>query len=193
MAATLQPWRKRSRARRAARSALLLVMALISLPAEGQRGIEELTISVSAGDVMWSLQTGNPLVPGRASNPGSNTVSVSTSWSNLQPGRTWIDVCAWFASGTAALMHEDPANLMDIPASAVRISVNGGPLTPVTNTVPFGPAGAGLCIARIHVTGGTRTGTQTDVLAFDIDLSAMPDLPADDYSGLLTIQVEATP
>jgi hypothetical protein len=82
---------------------------------------------------------------------------------------------------------------MDIPSSALEIRVNGGPLLPVSQTGPFGAASAALPIFSIRITGTNKSGVRVDNLAFNMNLSALPNLPVDSYSGTLFIQAQAAP
>lgn len=168
---------------------IFVTMGWSVCPAAAQ---EFLTLSVAPGIVEWTVPRGNSLIPGRASNPGSNPVTITTSW-NLSPGRTWVDIYVYFDSASAALRHQDPMNTTDIPSSAVQLSINGAGPVAVTGTVPFGAPGAGVRLLRVHIVGNNRKSSRSDAVAFNIDLSSLPQLPPDDYSGVITIQAQATP
>ena len=158
---------------------------------------QTLTVLLSGNQVRWTNATGNPLIPGSATNNGSAPVTVTTTWANLNPGQSKpLSVWAYFNSATAALAHVSGcvgAGCMDIPSSAVEIRVNGGPLSPVNQTGPFGAAGAGLSIFSVRITGSNRSGVHVDNLAFNMNLSALANLGVDSYSGTLFIQAEASP
>ena len=143
---------------------------------------ESLTLSLSANAVNFTLAAG------AASNPGSTNITATTAWT-LKPGRTAVGVYAYFASSTAALT--DGTN--NIPSSAFFIADNGGASTALTNTVAFGAGNAGLQLANVPITGANKTASRTDAMAFNINLSTLPQLPANTYTGTLNIQAQATP
>jgi hypothetical protein len=156
---------------------------------------EFITISLSGGSVNWTNATGNSLIPGQATNPGSNTITISSSW-DLQPGRTALVLYGYFSSSTAALAHQSAVcttGCLDIPASAVEIRVNGGALTPCNSSGPFGAAGSSAQVFNLRITGANKIGNRTDVVAFNINLASLPQLPADSYAGTLSLQAQATP
>jgi len=147
---------------------------------------ESLTVSLSGASVNFTLTQGS------ASNPGNTTISATTDWV-LKPGRTGLKLYAYFDSSSMALAHQDAANTSDIPSSAVEVGVNGGALTPVSSTVVFGAANAGMQLFNQSITGANKTGSRTDTLAFNINLGSLATLPADTYNGTLHIQAQATP
>lgn len=187
----------RQAARRGLRTLVYLKLSLFLLLVSGVPALaqETLSIAISGTSVNWSTGTGNSLVPGSPNNPGSNTITITTSWS-LQPGRTSLDWYAYFASATAALQHASAVcttGCMDIPSSAVQIGINGGPLASVNATGPFGAANANLRIISLHITGANKNSNRSDVLRFNINLSSIPQLPADTYTGTLFLRAQATP
>ncbi len=142
---------------------------------------EGITISVSSASVNFTLMPASP------TNPGSTGVVVATNW-NLRPGRN-LSLYAFFSSATTALTDGGGNN---IPSSAFSISDNGGGFLSVTNSVAFGGAGAGLRLgATTKITGLNKQGTRQDNLLFNIDLSALPQLPAGNYTGVLTLRAQA--
>ncbi len=150
---------------------------------------ESLSMSLSAGNVNFTL------TPGSATNAGDTTITSTTSWV-LKPGRTNVNFYAYFGSASAALAHQDVANTVDIPSSAVEISFNGGAnqalSTSEANAVGFGAALAGKRLLNVPITGANKVTTgRADTLAFNINLSALPQLPADTYIGTVNIQVQA--
>ena len=147
---------------------------------------ESLTLSLSANAVNFTLSAGS------AANPGSTGVTATTAWT-LKPGRTSVGVYAYFASSAAALTDGAGNN---IPSSAFKVSDNGGASTALTNTVAFGAATAGLQLgASTAITGANKTGSRSDAMTFNIDLTGgtLPQLPAATYTGTLNIQAQATP
>jgi hypothetical protein len=166
----------------------LLFLLLLSGAAAAQTSI---TVSVSPGSVNWSN-----LVPGSATNAGSSNLTITTTWS-LSPagGGDNLKLYSFFTSSTAALAHSAVCTgfCPDIPSSSFQIGVNGGALTSVTGTGPFGAAGASLQLVSIPITGSNRKSSRVDTLQFNINLSTLPNLPADTYSGVLNLQAQSLP
>ena len=150
---------------------------------------ESLTVNVTSGNAITFA-----LAPNTAGNAGSGGSSVTTAWT-LKPGRTSVALWAYFTSATSALVHQTAGNTNDIPSSAVKIQVGGaGLFNPLTNVSPFNAAASGLQIgAGIAITGLNKTSSRTDTLAYQIDTTVVPQLPADSYVGTLNIQAQATP
>ena len=150
---------------------------------------ESLTVAITSG-----TSINFTLAPNTAANNGSGTSTVVTSWS-LKPGRNNIAVWAYFTSATAALNPVTAGNTVTIPSSAVKIQVNGaGAFNACTNVSPFNAAASGLQIGATSITGNTNiNGTRTDTLAYQIDTTVVPQLPADSYTGVLNIQAQTTP
>ena len=144
---------------------------------------ESLTVSLSANAVNFTLAAGS------AANPGSTNITATTAWT-LKPGRTAVGVYAYFGNAAAALTDGAGNN---IPSSAFFIADNGGASTALTNTVAFGGANGGLQLANVAITGANKTASRTDVMAFNINLTTLPQLPAATYTGTLNIQAQATP
>jgi len=144
---------------------------------------ESLTLSLSANAVNFTLAAGS------ANNAGSTNITATTAWV-LKPGRTAVGVYAYFASAAAALTDGAGDN---IPSSAFFIADNAGPSTALTATVPYGGALAGLQLANVSITGANKNSSRTDAMAFNINLSTLPQLPANTYTGTLNIQAQATP
>ena len=156
---------------------------------------QSITVSLSGGSVQWNNGFGNALTPGNSTNAGSASITISTIWS-LAITSTRLRLYAYFNSSTAALAHGSlicTTGCPDIPSSAVELKIGAGAFTPVTGSGPFGAAGASLRLLNIAITGANRNSSNTSVLAFNINLSSLPQLPADTYSGTLTIQAQATP
>jgi hypothetical protein len=144
---------------------------------------ESLTVGLSASAVNFTLTAGS------ASNVGSTNITATTAWT-LKPGRTSVVVDAYFASAAAALTDGAGDN---IPSSAFFIADNAGASTALVNTVAFGGANAGLQLANVAITAANRTSSHTDVMAYNINLTGVPQLPAATYTGTLNIQAQATP
>jgi hypothetical protein len=152
---------------------------------------ESLTVSLSGSTQTWTTGTGNPLTPGIASNPGNAGITVTTSWV-LKPGGTSVALYAYFASATAALVPT--AGTTNIPSSAFEVKVGAGAFAPVSGTnAGFGVAGSSLLLQTTAITGANKVGSATAALTFNINLSTLPQLPADTYTGTLNIQAQATP
>jgi hypothetical protein len=144
---------------------------------------ETLSVGLSANTVNFSL------TPGSAANAGSTGVTATTTWV-LKPGRTAVGVYAYFASAAAALTDGAGNN---IPSSAFTIADNAGAPAALTNTVAFGGANGGLQLANVAITGANKNSNRTDAMTFNINLTTLPQLPANTYTGTLNIQAQATP
>jgi hypothetical protein len=146
---------------------------------------ESLTVTLSANTVNFTLSAG------AANNPGSAGVTATTAWT-LASGRNSVGVYAYFTSAAAALTDGAGDN---IPSSAFYISDNAGASTPLTNSVAFGGANAGLKLATVAITGTNRSASRTDAMTFNINLTGgtLAQLPANSYTGVLNIQAQATP
>jgi hypothetical protein len=158
---------------------VVLAILVAILPASAQT----LTVSLSSSAVNF------PLTKGSASNPGSNSISATTTC-----GACFfqtVNVYAYFNSATVALTNAGN----NIPSSAFEISTNGGPFQALTNTEPFGGAAAGIQLDSFYVfLGGFFGGnSRTDTMNFNIDLSsgALSTLPPGTYTGTLTIRAQA--
>ena len=141
---------------------------------------ESVSLNLSANAVNFTL------VAGSAANAGSTSITATTTWT-LKPSRGSLNVYAFFASSANALSDGAGDN---IPSSSFQISDNGGAFAALTNTVPFGGANAGLQLASVKILGNNRQGSRTDTMNFNINLSALPNLPAGAYTGTVTIQVQ---
>ncbi|HTR67228.1 MAG TPA: hypothetical protein VMH85_15725 [Terriglobales bacterium] len=143
---------------------------------------ESVTLSLSASGVNFTL------LAGKASNPGSTSVTATTTWTFSSNHN--VTLYAYFSSSTAALTDGAGHN---IPSSAFQISHNGGAWQGLTNSVAFGGANAGLNLGRSRANGTNRQGSRTDIMNFNINLTGgtLPQLPAATYTGTLTLQVQA--
>jgi hypothetical protein len=140
---------------------------------------DSLSVNLSGNAVNFTLTAGS------ASNPGNTGISSTTTWIS-KPGRN-LHVNAYFATAGSALNDGFGNN---IPSANFRISANGGAFAPLTNTVAFGGANAGVQLFTVKITGTNKTGNHTDNLLFNIDLSTLPNLPAGTYTGTLNIQAQ---
>jgi hypothetical protein len=183
--------------------ALLTLAVLLSLPASASTNSNNttvaltatvntsLTVGLSGSTQTWNTGTANPLTPGAASNPGNAGITVTTTWV-LQPGNTSVALYGYFASAAVALA---PAvGTTNIPSSAFEIKVGAGAFTPVSGTnAGFGVAGSSLLLQTTAITGANKVSSATAALTFNINLTSLPQLPADTYTGTLNIQAQATP
>ena len=147
---------------------------------------ESLTVNVNSGtDIDFTL------LPNTAANAGNLTTSVTTAWV-LKPSRGAVQVWAYFASAAAA-MSGTAGNLVTIPSSAIKLQVGGGanPFNAMTAVSPFNAAASGLMIGSTVINGANKNSNRTDVLAYQIDTTVVPQLPADDYAGVMNIQAQA--
>jgi hypothetical protein len=146
---------------------------------------ESLTISASPSTVTFALAQG-------ATAAGSGAVTIHTTWL-LLPTRANLYLDGYFASATAALTDGNATPDL-IPTSAVLGEVpTGSPttFTAFTQTTALGPTGAGLLLFTQALTALNRAGTRTDALSLEINLAALPQLPAGTYTGTLTLQAQA--
>ncbi|HLK33242.1 MAG TPA: hypothetical protein VKT29_09145 [Terriglobales bacterium] len=149
---------------------------------------EQLTVTVTAGATVNFT-----LAPNTANNAGSTTSTVTTAWV-LGSGRTNVAVWAYFSSATAALNPTTVGNTVTIPSSAIGVQVNGaGPFNTCTAVSPFNAAASGVLIGNTAITGTNANSKRTDTLAYNINTTVVPQLPADTYTGVLNIQAQATP
>lgn len=161
------------------------VTVLLLLPTPAQAQLESLTVTLSPGAVNFAL-TRNSAV-----NAGNTAIAATFTWSVLPLVRNNVSLYAYFSSSTAALVHGNPANTVDIPSARVEVSINGAARVPFNQTVPFGAASAGRLIfsQNINLNG---SGNHTDSLALNINLSSY-NLPPDTYTGTLRLRARATP
>jgi len=168
--------------------------AMFAAPAQAQvqnSGASPIALQAVLTDSITLTLSGNAvnfnLAAGSASNPGSTSITASTTWT-LRPNVGSLKLYAFFSSSTSALTDGAGNN---IPSADFQISDNAGAFNPLTNTVPFGGANAGVQLSSTPVLGNNRTGTRNDVMNFNINLTPLPNLPAGSYTGILTIQAQA--
>jgi hypothetical protein len=76
----------------------------------------------------------------------------------------------------------------------VGVQVNGaGSFTACTTVSPFNAAASGVLIGTTAISNTNINSNRTDTLAYNIDTTVVPQLPADSYAGVLNIQAQATP
>jgi hypothetical protein len=175
-------------------AALALVAAMFVVPAQAQvrnSGASPIALNAVLSDSITLTLSGNAvnfnLVAGNASNPGSTSITATTTWT-LKPSVGNLRLYAFFSSSTSALSDGAGNN---IPSADFQISANAGPFAALTNTVPFGGANAGLLVSTVRILGNNKTGTHSDVMNFNINLTPLPNLPSGTYTGTLTIQAQA--
>ncbi len=141
------------------------------------------TLSVSASPSQVSFK-----FVSRGTASGNSPVSITTAWTGLSSGGT-INLYGYFISVSAALTGS--LSTAAIPSSAISGQMTTGlptSYTAFTQTNPLGGAGASL---ELFSTGtGSGSGSRTDALNLTIDLSTLPELPADTYTGTLVIQAQ---
>jgi hypothetical protein len=174
--------------------ALLLAAILFSAPCRAQvlnSGASPITLNAVLQDsitlTLSSHAVNFTLVAGSANNPGSTGITATTTWV-MKPSVNSLNLYAFFSSSTAALSDGAGHN---IPSADFQISDNGGAFAPLTNTVAFGGANAGLQVSSVPIRGYNKTGTNSDVMTFNINLAPLPNLAAGVYTGTLTIQAQA--
>jgi hypothetical protein len=170
-------------------SSLLLLCAVSAGAQVINSGVQTVSLNATLNDSISLTLSSNAvsfvLTAGSATNSGNTGVTATTTWIS-RPGRD-VSVLAYFSSATSALSNGAGSN---IPSAAFSISNNGGAYLPLTTTVAFGGANAGRQIFTVKVTGQNKTGTHADNMLFNIDLSALPQLPAGTYTGTLNIQAQ---
>jgi hypothetical protein len=173
---------------------LVLVAAMFAIPARAQvrnSGASPIALQAVLSQSITLTLSGNAvnfnLAAGSAANPGSTSITATTTWT-LKPSTGTLSVYAFFSNSVSALTDGAGNN---IPSADFQISNNGGAFTALTNTVPFGGANAGLLLSSTKILGFNKTGTRNDVMNFNINLSPLPNLPAATYTGTLTIQAQA--
>ena len=173
---------------------VLLAAAMFAAPVSAQvrnSGASPIALNAVLSDSITLTLSGNAvnftLVGGSASNPGSTGITATTTWV-LRPSVNSLKLYAFFSSSTAAL--SDGAGHY-IPSADFQISDNGGAFAALTNSVVFGGANAGLQVSSVPIRGYNKTGTNSDVMTFNINLAPLPTLPAGVYTGTLTIQAQA--
>ena len=175
-------------------AALILATAMFLAPAQAQvrnSGASPIVLNAVLPDSITLTLSGNAvnftLVGGSGSNPGSTSITATTTWL-LRPNVNSLKLYAFFSSSTAALSDGAGHN---IPSADFQISDNGGAFAALTNTVAFGGANAGLQVSSVRILGNNKTGTNSDLMTFNINLAPLPSLPTGVYTGTLTIQAQA--
>lgn len=178
------------------RAAALLVLAVTALAVRSHAqvrnsGASTITLQAVLSPSLTVALSGNAvnfnLTPGSASNPGSTAVTATTSWA-VNNAIGLVSLYAFFASSASAMTDGAGDN---IPSADFQISDNAGGFNALTNTVPFGAANAGLRISTTLIFLTNESGSHTDVMNFNINLSTLPNLPAGTYTGTLTLQAQA--
>ena len=178
------------------RIGLVLALAMTVLAGSSRAqvlnsGASTITLQAVLNDSISVTLSGNAvnftLTPGGTNNPGNTSITATTAWT-LKPSTGNLSLYAFFSSSASALSDGAGDN---IPSADFQISDNAGPFNALTNTVPFGGANAGLRLSTFKILGNNRSGSRTDVLNFNINLSTLPNLPAGTYTGTLTIQAQA--
>ena len=175
-------------------TALLPAVAIFAASARAQvrnSGASAIALNAVLSDSITLTLSGNAvnftLARGSASNPGSTGITAKTTWV-LRPSVNSLKLYAFFSSSTSALSDGAGHN---IPSADFQISDNGGAFAALTNTVPFGGANAGLQVSSVRILGNNKTGTNSDVMTFNINLAPLPNLSGGVYTGTLTIQAQA--
>lgn len=175
--------------------AALLVAAMLSVaPVRAQvrnSGASPITLNAVLSDSITLTLSGNAvnftLAGGSPNNPGSTGITATTTW-HLRPNVNSLKLYAFFSSSTSALSDGAGHN---IPSADFQVSDNGGAFAALSNTVPFGGANAGLQVSSVRILGNNKTGTNSDLMTFNINLAPLPNLPTGVYTGTLTIQAQA--
>jgi hypothetical protein len=158
---------------------------------------EALTVTVNSGAIVNFNLASNT-----AANPGSVPTVVTTAWV-LKKGRANVNVWAYVAVSASALTGTGGAPPV-IPASAVGLTTTAGANAPTVNngtlaTTPSGggaPAfivagGSGLMFATKPITVANQASSIGASIAWNIDTTFNAQLPADTYTGTVSIQAQA--
>jgi hypothetical protein len=119
----------------------------------------------------------------------NSPISITTAWSDFSKNST-IHLYGYFTSSSAALTGNLSGDL--IPSSCVYGQMTTGlPTTysAFTQTNPLGGAAASLDLFSQAVTG-RGSASRTDALNLEINLTSLPTLPADTYTGTLIIEAQ---
>ena len=155
---------------------------------------ESLTLTVNSGtDIDFTL------LANTAVNSGNLTTSVTTAWV-LKPSRAAVQVWAYFGTAAAA-MNGTAGNLVTIPGEKSQYSNLGFGILDYTMSRAAGQPYEDfmreevfLKLGLTHTSvglGNNKNSNRTDVLAYQIDTTVVPQLPADDYAGVMNIQAQA--
>jgi hypothetical protein len=146
-------------------------------------GPSSLSVSVTPSALSFNLVAKGEAV-------GNSPINITTSYSGMTMSGN-LNLYAFFISSTAALAGN--LSTAAIPSSAVSGQMTTGlPATYIafTQTSPVGGAGASLKLISQNVPAGAGT-SRTDVLSLKINLTNIPQLPADTYTGTLILQAQA--
>lgn len=150
---------------------------------------ESLTVSATPTTVTFALTPGGTAM-------GNSPVSVTTTW-NTSTAEGHIELDGYFSSATAALTSSNQSPATNIPTSAVLGQMATGSPTSFTaftssaGNVAGATAGATLPLFNVALSSANRSVTRTDSLALEINLSSLPQIPADTYMGTLYLKAEA--
>jgi hypothetical protein len=146
-------------------------------------GPNSLSVNASPSALVFNLVA-------KGESVGNSPINITTAYSGLTISGN-LSLYAFFISSAAALAGN--LNTAVIPSSAFFGRVTTGlPTTYMafTQTNPVGGAGASLRLISQLVLAGTGN-SRTDVLSLKIDLTNIPELPADTYTGTLILQAQA--
>jgi hypothetical protein len=143
---------------------------------------EALTVTATPATLAISLVSGG-------TSPAAGPVTINTSWV-LKSSRANVSVLGYLSSAAAALSDGAGDN---IPSSEVLGSVNAGTYTAFTGNAAngIGLAGASLPIGTTAITATNRSGSRSDSLNLEVNLTNQPQLPAAAYTGTLNLQAVA--
>ena len=168
----------------------ILIPLLVGTPAHAQLNSNIAGVNLAANLTTSLTVTASPglinfaLIPSGIAN-GSATITVNTSWT-LSPSVGAVTTYAYFTSAAAALTDGAGDN---IPSSSVSGSVNGGAFGAFTGASPFA-AGSSVTLSSIRILGNNKSGNHSDTLNMRISTVGL-NLPAANYTGVLTIQAQA--
>jgi hypothetical protein len=131
----------------------------------------------------------------RSTASGSAAITITTSWSTLTGTNITVNVYGYFSSTTSALTNSDDSTYTIPPSSVFGVVGGTGTLvssnTAFTQTTPFGGASGLELATQTEALAVALNGDIINTLNLQIDLSALPQLPAGTYSGTLNIAAQA--
>jgi hypothetical protein len=183
----------------------VLVLAVVALSASAfasglSSAQQSVTLNAQLSESI-SVISNNPTVnfvlqPGQ-STIGDAPMSFATNWT-LSAARHDVYLDAYFSNPAQALIGQAGGATEMIPSSEVFGLVTPGVGTPsgltaFTGTSAAGQGGAGVDLQVFDqpITLSNLTGSRNDSIVLSIDLTSNPQLPADNYTGVLTIVATA--
>ncbi len=145
---------------------------------------ETLTVAATPNNVSITLVSGGPATT-------TTAVAITTSWT-LKSSRSSVVLYSSFATPSAALTD---GGTNTIPSSLVYGQVASGTptsYTAYTQSNTLGTASGGLLLFTQAISSSNRNSSRSDNLYFKIDLTSVPQQSAGTYTGVVTLQAQAS-